>query len=62
MRKTFSRFTTKYSSIQKVLQSETLSLSSGDHFWFMRRSAKEKWPVTRDIIIIIQFSFINVPV
>ena len=40
---------------QKVLQSETYSLSSGDHRWFERRSALEKRPVARknEIIIII---------
>jgi hypothetical protein len=42
----------------KVLQSETYSLSSGDHRWFERRSAFEKRPVARDneIIIIINIS------
>jgi hypothetical protein len=33
--------------IRKVLQCETLSLSSGDHRWFKRGSRKKK-PVTRD--------------
>ena len=39
--------------IRKVLQSETGSLSGGDHRWFKRRSAREKRSVTRDTIIII---------
>jgi len=39
----------------KVFQSETRSLSSGDHCWF-KRSTRKNRPVTRDnvkIIIII---------
>jgi hypothetical protein len=43
-----------------VLQSETGSLSGGDHRWF-KRSTSEKLPVTRDnIIIIIIIIIINV--
>jgi hypothetical protein len=38
--------------IREVLQSETGSLSGGDHRW-LNRSAREKWPVARDNIIII---------
>ena len=34
--------------IRNVLQSETLSLSGGDHRWFKRRSTREKRPVTGD--------------
>ena len=39
----------------EVLQSETWSLSGGDHRWFKRRCARDKRPVARDneIIIII---------
>jgi hypothetical protein len=33
-------------TIREVLQSETLHLSGGEHRWF-KRSAKEKWPMTR---------------
>ena len=33
--------------IRKVLQSETGSLSGGDHFWF-KRSTRKKRPVTRE--------------
>jgi hypothetical protein len=39
--------------IQKVLQSETGSMSGGNHSWFKRRSTENKRHVTRDIIIII---------
>jgi hypothetical protein len=43
--------------IRKVRQSETWSLSGGDHRWFKRRSTREKKPVAREnkitIIIII---------
>jgi hypothetical protein len=38
--------------IRKVLQSETWSLSNGDHHWLKRRSGREKRLVTRDTIII----------
>jgi len=34
-------------TIRNVLQSETLSLSGGDHRWF-KRSSRKKRPVTRD--------------
>ena len=34
-------------TVQKVLQSESLSLSGGDHCWF-KRSTMEKKPVARD--------------
>jgi hypothetical protein len=37
---------------REVLQSETGSLSGGDHRWF-KGSTGEKWPVARDKIIII---------
>jgi hypothetical protein len=37
-------------TIRKVLQSESLYLSDREHRWF-KRSAREKWPVTRDNII-----------
>jgi hypothetical protein len=49
--------------IRKVLQSETWTLSGGDHRWF-KRSTEKKTPVTRDdidliwIIIILKL-FIN---
>jgi len=33
--------------IQIVLQSETCSLSGGDHLWFKRRGTREKRAVTR---------------
>jgi hypothetical protein len=33
---------------RKVLQSETGSLSVGDHLWFKRRSIGKKRPVTTD--------------
>jgi hypothetical protein len=36
----------------KVFQSETRSLSSGDHCWF-KRSTRKNRPVTRDNVIII---------
>jgi hypothetical protein len=35
--------------IQKVLQSETGSMSGGNHSWFKRRSTREKRAVTGDI-------------
>jgi len=38
--------------IRKILQCEALSVSGGDHCWF-KRSTRKKWPVTRDIHIII---------
>ena len=44
--------------IQKVLQSETGSLSGGNYSW-LKRSTREKRTVTRDNNS-IQFSFINV--
>ena len=40
--------------IREVLQSETWSLSGGDRRWLKRRSASEKRPVTKGIIIIIK--------
>ena len=39
--------------ILKVLQSETWSLSGGDHSWLKRRSTREKRTVTGDIVIVI---------
>jgi hypothetical protein len=38
--------------IRKVLQSETWYLSGGDHRC-LKRSTREKWPVTRNNIITI---------
>lgn len=47
--------------IRKVLQSETSTLSEGNHRWFKRRS-RERRPVTRNnkiiIITIILFDFL----
>jgi intein/homing endonuclease len=36
----------------KVFQSETRSLSSGDHCWFKRNTRKNK-PVTRDLMMVM---------
>jgi len=63
-RKTFNRFTTNAAVlgtshiIRKVLQSEALSLSGGDHRYF-KSSTRKKKPVTRDDIIIIIIIIIN---
>jgi len=52
--KTFDRFIKKetfvhwtWHIVQKILKSETWSLSSEDRHWF-KRSTNKKWPVTRD--------------
>jgi hypothetical protein len=37
--------------IQKVLQSETGSMSGGNHSWFKRRSTEDKRHVTREVVI-----------
>jgi hypothetical protein len=56
--KTFNRFTANTAVlgtshiIRKVLQSETGSLSGGDHSWF-KRSKGEKWPVVRDNMVVV---------
>jgi hypothetical protein len=39
--------------IRKVLQSETCSLSDGDHRWFKRRCTRKKRPVTGDKILLL---------
>ena len=49
-------------TIRKALQSETWSLSGGDHRWFFKESISEKMPVTRDntiIVIIVIIIIIN---
>ena len=39
--------------IRKVLQSDTSSLSGGDHCLFKSRSTREKRPVTGDMIMMM---------
>ena len=39
--------------IRKVLQSENWNTSDGDHSWLKGRSTREKWPVTRDKVIVM---------
>jgi hypothetical protein len=56
--KTFNRFIANTAVlgtshiIRKVLQSETGSLSGGDHSWF-KRTKGEKWPVARDNMVVV---------